>query len=253
MVLHECGAENFVLPIGSGPENRGVAECVVELVFLNLALIEELILIKGIFSKIHHVDFLGDFLPCHISRIAHVGASALAAACGDDHYAVGAGGTVYGAGRCVFEHVDADNIARGDGCEGIHLCLAIGAAGPVEASDIACGGGELHAVYNIKRLIGAVDGARAADADGCGAAGGSRVGGHLHAGEAPLKHLVDVGHNRLVHLLLCERRHRAGEVNSFLCAVAYHNHFPEVGGVVFECHCDVAASVELTFCVSIPT
>ncbi len=137
---HERGAENLILPVCSGAQERGVEESLVELLLGDDALVVELVLVHGILREVHHIDFLGDCLPGHIAVVGHVGVAGLAAAGGHDDHTVGARRTVDGAGRGILEHVDRDDVGGGDGGQGVDLGLAVGAAGPVETADVAAGG-----------------------------------------------------------------------------------------------------------------
>ena len=110
MVLHESSAEDFVLPVRTASEEGNVAESLVEVSFAEHSLCKELLLIKGIFAQVHHVETLVDLLPCHVAVISDICMSCRSATGGHKHYAVGTGGAVDCAGRRVFKHVDADDV-----------------------------------------------------------------------------------------------------------------------------------------------
>ena len=135
MALHECGAENLVLPVDALAEKRRVAVGLVVVGVVEHALLVEFGLILRVLAEVHHFKTLCSLLPGHIAIVGDVGVTCRTAAGGDKHYTVGAGGTVNRAGRGILEHVDAHDITRGDCCERVDCGLAVGAAHPVETAD----------------------------------------------------------------------------------------------------------------------
>ena len=201
MVLHESSAEDFVLPVRTASEEGNVAESLVEVSFAEHSLCKELLLIKGIFAQVHHVETLVDLLPCHVAVISDICMSCRSATGGHKHYAVGTGGAVDCAGRRVFKHVDADDVGGGDGRKGVDGGLTIGASHPVETLHGVCAA-HWDAVDDVERLIGRIKGACATDSDGSRAARSSGVLSHLHSSHLALQHLVGVRHYGLFHLFL---------------------------------------------------
>ena len=128
MLMLQCGAEHFVLPVSTLAQDGRVG---IEGVGRYLTERHHVIIILRVFAKVHHVDAAVLARYCEHAVVREFGFASLTMLGGDEHDAVGALCTVDGGCGCILEDFHADDVGGVDGRQrgdGGYLTVAEGVA-----------------------------------------------------------------------------------------------------------------------------
>ena len=257
VVLRQDALGGFFYPVGIiirvavGVENPGIGSFQrgVQLLVLALGPADRIKLLgvapaqlfhRQVLLGVEHLRFVGSV--GHRAQVHPIGDSALpgfALPGGDQDHAVGPARAVNGRRRSILEHLYRHNVVGVDVVDGV---AALGLVGHRQ----------LHAVHHVEGVVGGVDRAKAAHPHVGFAARAARVDVNLHPGNPALDGLVQGGYGALLKFFHVDGAHRAGQVGSFLGAVANHHDLFQGLHVFGQRQVDGASAVDRHFLAEVP-
>ena len=218
-LLDGC-AQNGVLPVGAATQSSnlfvGVAALVAEIIFLKLRPFRCVEQFEP-FADAACADIVGVIdVRCLVASLSLFGCHQNDAVC--------AARAVDGRCRHVFQHLNALNVVRVDGCQRVQAALdaAHARASLRRVFEID------EAVNHIQRLVRSVHRVAAADADLAVGARLTATCRHVQASNLSAQSAVERCRLRLSDDFGLDRGHAARQLRAFLRAVAHHNHLAQL-------------------------